>query len=99
MRIQCVCTSPLNFHTDGFPQAFTKRERITSNPQYSGAGASSGSGIQAPTKKTTEWYLEPWAHNGVQSTSSYRDKNKQRRSAAGWAINKNIRLVRNQYFI
>jgi hypothetical protein len=56
MRIQCVCTSPLNFHTDGFPQAFTKRERLTSNPQYSGAGASSGSGIQAPTKKTTEWY-------------------------------------------
>ncbi|KAK4173316.1 hypothetical protein QBC36DRAFT_59695 [Triangularia setosa] len=34
-------------------------------------------------KKSTEWYLEPWAiHEGVQSTTRYRKGNQSRRSGA-----------------
>ncbi|KAL2169442.1 hypothetical protein VTG60DRAFT_6071 [Thermothelomyces hinnuleus] len=34
------------------------------------------------TKRSAEWYLEPWALNGVQSTSRYLKDNRSRRSAA-----------------
>ncbi|KAK4097453.1 hypothetical protein N658DRAFT_510395 [Parathielavia hyrcaniae] len=62
-------------HNLSMNQAFTKRERRPS-------AARDGETSQSDGKKSTEWYLEPWAITGVQSTTRYRKGNQSRRSAA-----------------
>ncbi|KAK4038987.1 hypothetical protein C8A01DRAFT_37037 [Parachaetomium inaequale] len=64
-------------HNLSMNHAFTKRERSSSTTE---TGATKSS-TQSETKKSTEWYLEPWAISGVQSTTRYRKGNQSRRSA------------------
>ncbi|KAL2128267.1 hypothetical protein VTI74DRAFT_9439 [Chaetomium olivicolor] len=58
--------------------AFNKRERKFSTSKDGGTGNSSRSDSG---KKSTEWFLEPWAAAGVESTTRYRKGNQSRRSA------------------
>ncbi|KAK3382153.1 hypothetical protein B0T24DRAFT_1887 [Lasiosphaeria ovina] len=68
--------------------AFTKRERTSSSGGSDDAAVSSvpdiflSTGTAADNKKSTEWFLEPWAiEDGVQSTTRYRKGNPSRRAA------------------
>ncbi|KAK3341908.1 hypothetical protein B0T25DRAFT_465421, partial [Lasiosphaeria hispida] len=73
-------------HNLSMNRAFTKRERTSvSTP---GAEEAEGAEVLSPgasgagdNKKSTEWFLEPWAiKEGVQSTTRYRKGNSSRRS-------------------
>ncbi|KAK3299805.1 uncharacterized protein B0H64DRAFT_369138 [Chaetomium fimeti] len=69
-------------HNLSMNQAFTKRERRNSTTTLDAKTGSTTPNPQTETKKSTEWYLEPWAVAGVQSTTRYRKDNQSRRSAA-----------------
>ncbi|KAH6853184.1 hypothetical protein B0I37DRAFT_1791 [Chaetomium sp. MPI-CAGE-AT-0009] len=68
-------------HNLSMNQAFTKRERRNSSTKVDAKNGSTSPNAQTETKKSTEWYLEPWAVAGVQSTTRYRKDNQSRRSA------------------
>ncbi|KAK4129791.1 hypothetical protein N657DRAFT_93247 [Parathielavia appendiculata] len=70
-------------HNLSMNQAFTKRERRPS-------AAKDGDASQTDGKKSTEWYLEPWAIAGVQSTTRYRKGNQSRRSAASHGLHSRV---------
>ncbi|KAK4658301.1 hypothetical protein QC762_100230 [Podospora pseudocomata] len=62
---------------DKQPEEETKPVVLSSSSSPATAATS------ADQKKSTEWYLEPWAiHEGVQSTTRYRKGNQSRRSGA-----------------
>ncbi|KAK4154695.1 hypothetical protein C8A00DRAFT_42572 [Chaetomidium leptoderma] len=61
--------------------AFTKRERRSSTTKDRESGSGISTSNPTDSKKSTEWYLEPWAISGVESTTRYRKGNQARRSA------------------
>ncbi|KAL2022065.1 hypothetical protein VTK56DRAFT_6109 [Thermocarpiscus australiensis] len=74
--------------------AFTRRERKTSSSK--GGDAEDGSACSASdNRKSTEWYLEPWAIGGVQSTSRHRKDNQSRRSGASHGAGLSSRAYRS----
>ncbi|KAK4239287.1 hypothetical protein C8A03DRAFT_32625 [Achaetomium macrosporum] len=68
-------------HNLSMNMAFTKRERKLGSCKDGDAESGYGSGSQSDGKKVSEWYLEPWAAAGVQSTTKYRKHNQSRRRA------------------
>ncbi|KAK0669062.1 hypothetical protein QBC41DRAFT_224668 [Cercophora samala] len=61
----------------------TKPIVLASSSSSSSPTAITAAVTSADQKKSTEWYLEPWAiHEGVQSTTRYRKGNQSRRSGA-----------------
>ncbi|CCC05416.1 unnamed protein product [Sordaria macrospora k-hell] len=85
-------------HNLSMNHAFTKRER---KPEGSTTAdednAASTDANNSDSKKTTEWYLEPWAiKGGVQSTTRYRKGNHaSRRAAAASACNASRRHMKD----
>jgi hypothetical protein len=76
-------------HNLSMNQAFTKRERRSSTTTVDAKNGSTNP-TQAETKKSTEWFLEPWAVAGVQSTTRYRKDNQSRRSAANHGLSSRV---------
>ncbi|KXX80654.1 Forkhead box protein J3 [Madurella mycetomatis] len=75
-------------HNLSMNQAFTKRDRKSTSSKGgdtekgSAKAALSSISSQSDNKKSTEWYLEPWAiEEGVQSTTRYRKGGQSGRSA------------------
>ncbi|KAL1864046.1 hypothetical protein VTK73DRAFT_6248 [Phialemonium thermophilum] len=67
-------------HNLSMNKAFQRRERRVERLGSDEATESEHSGLHAKSsKKLSEWYLEEWAqHDGVQSTTRYRDTSKRR---------------------
>ncbi|SPQ17655.1 03e0a9b2-d3f9-48ca-96ae-3081f31c07e6 [Thermothielavioides terrestris] len=71
--------------------AFTRRDRRPSNAKDGDAEGGNGNGSGQDGKKSSEWYLEPWAcASGVQSTTRYRGKSNQRRCATSHGISARV---------
>ncbi|KAL0475825.1 hypothetical protein QR685DRAFT_433420 [Neurospora intermedia] len=88
-------------HNLSMNHAFTKRERkpegsTTTNMNDEDNNAATDSN-NSDNKKSTEWYLEPWAiKGGVQSTTRYRKGNHaSRRAAAASACNASRRHMKD----
>ncbi|KAK3356273.1 hypothetical protein B0H65DRAFT_414021 [Neurospora tetraspora] len=86
-------------HNLSMNHAFTKRERkpegsTNTNDEDNAASTDSNN---SDSKKSTEWYLEPWAvKGGVQSTTRYRKGNHaSRRAAAASACNASRRHMKD----
>lgn len=71
-------------------QAFTKRERRNSTTSVDAKNGSTNPTTRAEAKKSTEWFLEPWAVAGVQSTTRYRKDNQSRRSATSHGLSSRV---------
>ncbi|KAK3309413.1 uncharacterized protein B0T15DRAFT_2462 [Chaetomium strumarium] len=84
-------------HNLSMNMAFTKRERKLGSCKDGDAESGYGSGSQSDGRKVSEWYLEPWAAEGVQSTTKYRKHSSRRRTTSYGGFASGARIYRSYF--